>query len=226
VNIDFYLEYGGCFVHFGGQQDAGSSIYDYVKKVDMQARYDGLSDSKNFYRDSARSAPNNVICKFQQIYDDVNWDETTAKCPLTFSETDYTTGEEAATQFEIAYRESYTPSYTYDAETGLYKDIATYTLADGVTPFDVKYPLWSDGAEKSRWVWLPPCTSIDKTNADWWSYPKGTKAWKEFRRDGKRGPFASRPLVGHGPDHGGDAREVHHIGQLKANLDVRVGAWH
>lgn len=121
VNIDFYLEYGGCFIHFGGQQDPGSNIYDYVKTVDMQARYDGLSDSHNFYRDNARSAPNNVICKFKQIYDDVNWDNTTAKSPLTFSETDYATGQELATQFEIAYRSSYTPSYTYDAETGLYK---------------------------------------------------------------------------------------------------------
>jgi hypothetical protein len=72
------------------------------------------------------------------------------------------------------------------AETGLYKDFATLTLADGVTPFDVKYPLWSDGAEKSRWMWLPAGTAIDKSNPDHWTYPKGTKAWKEFRRDGKR----------------------------------------
>ena len=121
VNIDFYLEYGGCFIHFGGQQDAGSNIYEYVKTVDMQVRFDGLSNSTDFYRDSARSAPNNVICKFQQIYDKVDWDKTTASSPLTFSETDYTTGAETATQFEIAYRDSYTPSYTYDEGTGRYK---------------------------------------------------------------------------------------------------------
>lgn len=72
------------------------------------------------------------------------------------------------------------------AETGLYKDIATLTLADGVTPFTVVYPLWSDGAEKSRWMWLPPGTSIDKTDPDHWTYPKGMKAWKEFRVAGKR----------------------------------------
>lgn len=72
------------------------------------------------------------------------------------------------------------------AESGLYKDLATRTLADGVTPFDVKYPLWSDGAEKSRWMWLPSGTSIDKSDPDHWTYPKGTRAWKEFRSGGKR----------------------------------------
>ncbi len=121
VNVDFYLEYGGCFIHFGGQKDAGSSVYDYFKTVDMQARYDGLSDGKNFYRDSARTAPNNVICKFQQIYDDVDWDQMTQTCPLTFSSTDYTLGDEPATAFEIDYRSSYEPSYLYDVESGLYK---------------------------------------------------------------------------------------------------------
>jgi hypothetical protein len=72
------------------------------------------------------------------------------------------------------------------AETGLYKDFAARTLADGVVAFDIKYPLWSDGAEKSRWLRLPPGGTIDKSNPDHWTYPKGTKAWKEFRRDGKR----------------------------------------
>ena len=97
VNIDFYLEYGGCFIHLGGQQDPGSNIHEHVNTVDMQVRLDRLSNSTDFYRDSARSAPNNVICKFQQIYDKVDWDKTTASCPLTFSATDHTTGAESAT---------------------------------------------------------------------------------------------------------------------------------
>ena len=119
VNIDFYLDYGGCFIHYGGQQDPGSSIYDYVKTVDMQVRYDGISDSKNFYRDSSRSAPNNVICQFQQIYDSVDWTKTTAKCPLTFSDAEYTTGKEKASKFGIAYNDSYNPSYEYNESDGL-----------------------------------------------------------------------------------------------------------
>lgn len=70
------------------------------------------------------------------------------------------------------------------AETGLYADFAARTLVDGVIPFEVRYPLWSDGAEKSRWLWVPPGQQIDTADMDHWRYPTGTKAWKEFRRDG------------------------------------------
>lgn len=121
VNIDFYLEYGGCFIHFGGQQYEGSNIYDYVKTVNMQARFDGLSDSTNFYRDSNRKAPNNVVARFSQIYNQVNWDSTTASSPLHFSAANFTQGDEAANQFSIPYREtSYLPSYVYNPNDGLY----------------------------------------------------------------------------------------------------------
>lgn len=120
VNIDFYLEYGGAFVHFGGQQHEGSNIYEYVKKVDMQKRFDGLSDGANFYRDSARKAPYNAVARLQKIHESVDWGSLAVKSPLAFSETNYTTGETAVTEFSINYNGSYHPSYTYDAETGLY----------------------------------------------------------------------------------------------------------
>ena len=46
--------------------------------------------------------------------------------------------------------------------------------------------LWSDGAAKQRWIAIPPGTKIDTSNIDEWVFPNGTKAWKEFRLDGKR----------------------------------------
>lgn len=64
--------------------------------------------------------------------------------------------------------------------------------------FEPQYPLWSDGAEKARWVLLPPDTRINtgkpsgaptsphKGNMDYWIFPVGTKFWKEFSREGKR----------------------------------------
>lgn len=58
--------------------------------------------------------------------------------------------------------------------------------AEGMIAFDVRYPLWSDGAEKSRFLWLPPGAKIDTSNPDHWTYPKGTRAWKEFRVGGKK----------------------------------------
>ena len=71
------------------------------------------------------------------------------------------------------------------SETGLYADIAARTLAPGVTEFDVRYPLWSDGSEKRRFLYLPDGAKIDTANMDFWDYPVGTKAWKQFIKSGK-----------------------------------------
>jgi hypothetical protein len=72
------------------------------------------------------------------------------------------------------------------SQTGLYADLATETLAAGVRTYAPRYALWSDGAAKRRFFRLPPGTTIDTSNMDFWTYPVGTKAWKEFTRDGKR----------------------------------------
>lgn len=72
------------------------------------------------------------------------------------------------------------------SETGLYSDITTETLAPGVQWFQPRFPLWSDGSDKNRWLWLPPGTQIDTTDMDNWEFPVGTKIWKEFVRDGVR----------------------------------------
>jgi hypothetical protein len=70
--------------------------------------------------------------------------------------------------------------------TGLYVNVATKELAAGVRPYAPAIPLWADFAEKQRWIWLPPGTQIDTTNPSEWTFPVGTKVWKEFSRDGKR----------------------------------------
>jgi hypothetical protein len=69
--------------------------------------------------------------------------------------------------------------------TGLNND-GSLKLATGVMEFQPKYALWSDGAEKKRWVYIPPGTKIDTTDPDHWSFPVGTKFWKEFALSGKR----------------------------------------
>jgi hypothetical protein len=70
--------------------------------------------------------------------------------------------------------------------TGLYGNWATRTIAPDVMPFDPGLHLWSDGAEKSRFIYLPPNTKIDTTNLNEWKFPIGTKIWKEFRLLGKK----------------------------------------
>jgi hypothetical protein len=72
------------------------------------------------------------------------------------------------------------------SETGLYADISKGTLGAGVRAYEVHYPLWSDGAGKKRWAYIPPGTKIDTTDMDFWVYPVGMKAWKEFSVGGKR----------------------------------------
>jgi hypothetical protein len=56
--------------------------------------------------------------------------------------------------------------------------------------FSPQYPLWSDGAHKRRWIYLPPGTAIDASRADAWQFPPGTRLWKEFSLDD--GPVETR----------------------------------
>jgi hypothetical protein len=55
-----------------------------------------------------------------------------------------------------------------------------------VRPYTPAFARWSDGAEKRRWLYLPPGGVIDTTDPDDWEFPIGTKAWKEFSRDNTR----------------------------------------
>src|SRR5262245_14990157 len=72
------------------------------------------------------------------------------------------------------------------SETGLFADITREIWAPGVMAYAPRFQLWSDGADKRRWLWLPPDTRIDTSNMDSWAFPVGTKFWKEFTRDGVR----------------------------------------
>lgn len=68
---------------------------------------------------------------------------------------------------------------TLDA-TGLYSDFASKTLAPYVQDFSVAFTLWSDGSDKTRWVYIPECTPIDTSDMDHWVLPVGTRFWKQF----------------------------------------------
>lgn len=72
------------------------------------------------------------------------------------------------------------------SQTGLYSDIKQNKLAEGVMPFTPQFKLWTDGATKKRWIYLPPGSKINSQDMDMWNFPVGTKLWKEFVRDGKR----------------------------------------
>src|SRR5262245_53175162 len=61
--------------------------------------------------------------------------------------------------------------------TGLYADWPSRTLAPGLRAFKPGFELWSDGASKRRWLYLPPGGRIDVSSMNEWVFPVGTKIW-------------------------------------------------
>lgn len=72
------------------------------------------------------------------------------------------------------------------AETGLYAPGASGVIDARNRPFSPQYPLWTDGASKRRWVYLPPGAAIDAAKDERWEFPVGTRFWKEFAFHGRR----------------------------------------
>src|SRR5262245_2351990 len=72
------------------------------------------------------------------------------------------------------------------AGTGLCLDPGCTQINPEAREYEPRFALWADGATKRRWLYLPPGMTIDTTNMNLWSFPIGTKVWKEFARDGVR----------------------------------------
>ena len=66
------------------------------------------------------------------------------------------------------------------SDTGLYADFASLRVNPAHLGFAPQYPLWTDGASKRRWISLPAGTAIDASDPDAWTFPEGTRLWKEF----------------------------------------------
>jgi hypothetical protein len=79
-------------------------------------------------------------------------------------------------------RQAFAPSRL--SETGLYDSSGAIDSRN--LPFVPQYPLWSDGAEKLRWIRLPASARIDVSDIDAWRFPVGTKFWKEFSWGGRK----------------------------------------
>jgi mono/diheme cytochrome c family protein len=90
-----------------------------------------------------------------------------------------------------------TPGYRFITETGLYAGAGELALAPQARAFEPRFRLWSDAADKARWIALPEGSSIDTTDMERWIFPLGTKVWKEFSRDGVR--LETRLIERYGP---------------------------
>ncbi|WP_234023774.1 hypothetical protein [Sorangium cellulosum] len=71
--------------------------------------------------------------------------------------------------------------------TGLYGDFDRRELACGVLEYKPALELWSDGAEKRRFVQIPEGQRVNAKDPDAFVYPDGTQFWKEFRVKGADG---------------------------------------
>jgi hypothetical protein len=83
---------------------------------------------------------------------------------------------------EVVVRAGHLPDRLSDA--GLYDDLLDDRVVDGAIAFTPRFPLWTDGAEKRRWLVLPSDAEVDTRAADRWRFPVGTRAFKEFVREG------------------------------------------
>ena len=67
--------------------------------------------------------------------------------------------------------------------TGCFSDLSTMTPAEGVIPYTLNHPFWSDGAEKSRWMVLPEGGQIGFDAHGVWEIPTGALFIKHFEID-------------------------------------------
>lgn len=70
------------------------------------------------------------------------------------------------------------------SRTGLFTDLVSLTPNPALVPYAVTVPFWSDGADKRRWVFVPPGEVVEYDPTGPWSFPVGTIAVKHFEWTG------------------------------------------
>ncbi len=73
------------------------------------------------------------------------------------------------------------------SELGVFDDLLTLKVKEGIIPYDINAPLWSDGAIKKRWIALSndgnfnlPEEKIRYSSEQNWEFPPGTVFIKHF----------------------------------------------
>lgn len=74
------------------------------------------------------------------------------------------------------------------SQTGTFTNLATLSVTDALIPFGVNTPLWSDGADKHRWMAVPNDGAPYGTNEQVgfetngaWTFPRGSVLVKHFQ---------------------------------------------
>ncbi len=79
------------------------------------------------------------------------------------------------------------------SETGAFENLVDLEPSEGLIPYEMIEPFWSDGAEKFRWMALPNDGTYNTSNEQigfstdgTWAFPVGTVFIKHFEIQGKR----------------------------------------
>lgn len=72
------------------------------------------------------------------------------------------------------------------SQTGLFQSTKDHQPAAGLVAYDVSAPLWSDGADKMRFIAIPGEGKIDIVNHNRWNFPVGTVLVKTFQLGSRR----------------------------------------
>lgn len=90
------------------------------------------------------------------------------------------------------------------SDSGLFASVKQHEMNPGMIPYSVNSPLWSDGSFKSRFVFLPPTTTVDgkqqPTKIDFQTkdplnLPDGTVTVKSFGVEQREGDVSSRRWI-------------------------------
>ena len=81
------------------------------------------------------------------------------------------------------------------SETGAFADLTTLAPAEGVIPYSINAPFWSDHAYKRRWFSLPPGSAFTFQTNDPWGLPVGAVWVKHFELELVEGVPSSRRRI-------------------------------
>ena len=83
-----------------------------------------------------------------------------------------------------------TPAPALLSEVGAFVDLETLEPVEGLMPYALTVPFWSDGAIKTRWIAIPndgthdtPEEQVVFSPEDQWIFPEGTVTVKHFEMD-------------------------------------------
>lgn len=85
------------------------------------------------------------------------------------------------------------------SESGLFSDVTKHAMVDGVIPYSVNSPLWSDGAHKERFIAIPAIDGkdmrIEFNTGKSWKFPDDAVLVKSFALETTPGDASTRRWI-------------------------------